>query len=656
MPDWTYQTVFRPVLRSLPYAVAQSLAFGAMGLLGRYRIGRLLISVMGHARPCRDVAVNAGAFELDSPCAMGCGVDLNASAVSAASLLGFGLIEVGPVVAGGTQVAQSGTHWNAEGLRISADQVSLSVADLAESLTRNSIRNGVLVIVRLLVAADADRNEIHDAARQLGTLVDGVSFYLPRQESDEDEVEQLHNLLSDFRSQSVKLFAIVDEDCSEWPANLTSKNSGDVLIDGVILEGGRSGTHEHGRLGQDIVDTTMTSVQRLRRSCSDGLIIANGGVQEPADAVALLGAGANVVILDSGFVKAGPGLPKRINNVVHAIRCSDQKTPKAADVRVPFAHLSWFWAFLLGTSLVIGGLMAMIIGWTRVVLPYDEEFLGMLRDEICGINPRLLPFMSHDRVTLAGTMLALGPLYLSLAWFGDRRGMHWARVTVIASSFVGFLSFFLFLGFGYFDPFHAFITAVLFQFVTLTLRSSLPANNLAEFDLHNTASWKRAMWAQLLTVVHGAVILAGGIVISSFGVTSVLVADDLDFMQTTQDALMQANSRLVPLVAHDRASFGGMLMSTGVAVLLTSLWGWQRGRRWLWWTLLGSGSLAYISTILIHWWVGYTSVRHLLPAYSGVCLLWLSMGLAKEWMFEDASTMNEPLSATTDGNPATPER
>ena len=36
-----------------------------------------------------------------------------------------------------------------------------------------------------------------------------------------------------------------------------------------------------------------------------------------------------------------------------------------------------------------------------------------------------------------------------------------------------FGSFFLFLGFGYFDPFHAFVTAVLFQFLLLMIHSHL---------------------------------------------------------------------------------------------------------------------------------------------------------------------------------------
>jgi hypothetical protein len=48
----------------------------------------------------------------------------------------------------------------------------------------------------------------------------------------------------------------------------------------------------------------------------------------------------------------------------------------------------------------------------------------------------------------------------------------------------------------------------------------------------------------------------------------------------------------------------------------------------------------YGATIVIHWHVGYTSLRHLVPAYAGMVSLWLALGLSWHWMSEDASTAN----------------
>ena len=91
---------------------------------------------------------------------------------------------------------------------------------------------------------------------------------------------------------------------------------------------------------------------------------------------------------------------------------------------------------------------------------------------------------------------------------------------------------------------------------------------------------------------------------------------------------MAVNSQLISLVANDRATFGGMLICCGVVVHLMSLWGFRRGERWVWWTLLTAGTTAYLSTIAIHFAVGYTSFIHLLPAYAGVIALAIGSALA----------------------------
>jgi dihydroorotate dehydrogenase len=64
------------------------------------------------------------------------------------------------------------------------------------------------------------------------------------------------------------------------------------------------------------------------------------------------------------------------------------------------------------------------------------------------------------------------------------------------------------------------------------------------------------------------------------------------------------NPRLLPLVAHDRAGFGGALVSDGLGVLLASLWGYRAGARWLWWTLAGAGAPGFIAGIGVHAAVG----------------------------------------------------
>ncbi|HKR22351.1 MAG TPA: hypothetical protein VJS17_07145, partial [Pyrinomonadaceae bacterium] len=283
----------------------------------------------------------------------------------------------------------------------------------------------------------------------------------------------------------------------------------------------------------------------------------------------------------------------------------------------------------MGAGMLVGGLMALIIAATRIVLPYDESFLGMTRDALPAVNAHLLHFMAHDRITLAGVMVAIGLLYLALSVFGIRNGLHWARQSVLISAFTGFASFFLFLGFGYLDPFHAFVTLALLQLLLLGVHSGLgvyiPATRP---DRRGNSAWELGLWGQLLLVIHGFALLGAGVAISVIGVTHVFVHEDLEFMRTTAGALSSANPRLIPLVAHDRATLGGMLLASGWIFLLPALWGFRRGSSWLWWTLLTSGVIAYTAAIGVHYAVGYLSVKHLLPAFGGLALMLVGLLLS----------------------------
>ena len=57
MPDWTYHTVFRPLLFRLGPDTGRALALGAMGRLARLPLGRRVIQLMGHMAPDGRLAV-----------------------------------------------------------------------------------------------------------------------------------------------------------------------------------------------------------------------------------------------------------------------------------------------------------------------------------------------------------------------------------------------------------------------------------------------------------------------------------------------------------------------------------------------------------------------------------------------------------------------
>lgn len=383
-----------------------------------------------------------------------------------------------------------------------------------------------------------------------------------------------------------------------------------------------------GAAGVWLANADEARVRSLRARFPDAIVIA-GGVIEPADARRLLDAGANVAVVDAGLVESGPGLIKRCNEALLSLQPPpSQPEPLSLDA----ARRAWFWAFVLGLAMFGGGVLAVLIGSTRVVLPYDESLCGMTRDQLARLNPRLLPFMAHDRISLAGTMLSLGILYAALAWNGIRRGAHWAHVTVASSAVVGIIGFFSFLGFGYFDPFHAFVTAILTQFTLLLLAMQPSPPQPPEGEWRETAAWRRGQWGQLLFIVMGAGLTGAGCVIGFIGCTSVFVQTDLEFMRTTAAELRLSYERLVPLVAHDRASLGFMLIASGITVWLSAQWGFRAGARWLWLALAWAGNIAFACAVIVHIAVGYSSPLHLAPAVAGAAIWNVALLLSREWL------------------------
>jgi dihydroorotate dehydrogenase len=643
MPDWSYQTVFRPVLTRLPFEVARGLVFGFFRRLTSVPGGGTVINLLGHMAPDERLRCEVAGLELSSPVGLAAGIDVRGDALGAMARFGSGLIEVGPVSLFGRQSSgEASLDRRRETLINRGRFETVALATIANRLATHQKRQPV--VLRVLVdAVDADtlRSSIRNILDATRDRVDAYSLQLPS-DFPADPQQLLAATVTAFRDAGceVPLFLcvtnkLVVETGREMPARVSQAGVTGLLLDGSLTT--NDGVQERGAA---CFEQTLAATLALRAADPALDMLVSGGVHEPWQAVELLDAGANVVLIDSGLVFGGPGLAKRINETLLATReCSPATIAAEQCVDCePFTRQTWFWAALVAVAMLIGGGLALTIATTRVVLPYDEAFVGMSRDELCGVNDRLLPFLTHDRVTLAGTMLADGILYFGLAIWGIRCGWHWARVTFLVSSIVGFFSFFLFLGFGYFDPFHAFVTAIVFQFVLLAAHSpSMSSPRHLSPDWSNDRAWRAAQWGQLLYVVHGAAVIVAGLVISSFGVSSVFVQTDLDFMQTTVETLAGANPRLIPLIAHDRASFGGMLISCGVATLLTSLWGFRRGAAWVWWSLTLAGSVAYIATIIVHLVVGYTSFTHLVPAYGGLTAIILSGVLAAPYLLRPAT-------------------
>lgn len=599
MPDWSYRTVLRPLLLALGAERARRLAVVTLRPLGRSAPGRSAIDFLGHMRADQRLRRQVAEVDLAGPIALGALIDPEGEALGALSRFGAGLIEVGPVSVSGSTAPPS---WQ-------LDLEKGTVRDTGEERTAG----------------------LEAVARNLATHGSQGAVCVRIAAGDPAAVPTIVARLRDHAA----MFTVEATPGDEAAGIRAAAGSRPVLLritaaDGAgtralrALEAGAAGVWLELELEESIVQATA-----LRGALPPDAAIIAGSVRQPDDARRLLAAGADIAVIHEGLVVSGPGLVKRCNEAL-AASLPPQSDPEP--LSVDSAKRAWFWAFLLGSGMFAGGILAMIIASTRVVLPYDESLCGLTRDQMASLNPRLLPFMAHDRVSLAGTMLSIGIFYGALGWFGIRRGSHWAHVTVLVSAAVGFVSFFFFLGFGYFDPFHAFVTAILTQFtlLCLVLPSSPQQPSVAEWT--ETPAWRRGQWGQLLFILIGVGLTGAGLVISIIGCTSVFVKTDLEFMRTTAAELRLSYDRLVPLVAHDRASLGGMLIANGIAVWLAAQWGMRAGSLWLWTAFAWGGNLAFASALLVHLVVGYAAPLHLAPAIIGWIAWNVALALTRSWM------------------------
>jgi len=281
---------------------------------------------------------------------------------------------------------------------------------------------------------------------------------------------------------------------------------------------------------------------------------------------------------------------------------------------------------LVALGLILSGIFALFLSVTGQFLPHDISFLGMQPRELCDLHQcRIVHFIFHDRVSFGGTLLAIGTLYLWLIAFPLRRREAWAWWTLLLSGTIGFLSFLSYLIYGYLDSWHAVATAGLLPLFLAGLgrtHTLLPAQSRSWRTLLRPGMpmefMTRIGFGRACLLFVGAGMLLAGSVIIILGSTVVFVPQDITYMGFTAAQLNATNPHLVPLIAHDRAGFGGGLASCGLTVLLMV---WKtRPTLALWQTLLVGGITGFGCAIGVHFWMHYLIVSHLVPAGIGAVI------------------------------------
>jgi len=287
---------------------------------------------------------------------------------------------------------------------------------------------------------------------------------------------------------------------------------------------------------------------------------------------------------------------------------------------------------LLAVGLFVSGVFALFLAATVTFLPQDVAFLGMDPRALCAMHEcRIVHFIFHDRVSFGGTLMAIGTLYLWLIAVPLKRGERWAWWTLVLSGAVGFLSFLTWLIYHYLDTWHLTASAALLPLWVLGMwrtRSLLrgPDSWCEVVRPIAPLEWKtRAGVGRACLLFAGAGMIAAGLTIMMLGSTVVFVPQDIVYFGFTPAQLQAINPHLVPLIAHDRAGFGGGLASCGLCVFAI-VWKAPMTRA-LWQALVAAGLIGFGCAIGIHYPMGYMSVSHLAPAWVGAIIYLMGMAM-----------------------------
>ena len=285
---------------------------------------------------------------------------------------------------------------------------------------------------------------------------------------------------------------------------------------------------------------------------------------------------------------------------------------------------------LTAFALFFSGCFALFLSIRREFLPHDITFLQMTPEQLCAMAEcRVVAFMFHDRVAFGGVLVAIAILYFWLSTVPLGEGAAWAWWTIAISGATGFLSFLSYLGYGYLDTWHGVGSAFLvpiFAAGLLCSRSLVRHAATPHVNLVSRRLCGRQRLGHLALLVTGLSMVLAGATILTVGVTRVFVPQDLEFMRLTVADLDAANPRLVPLIAHDRAGFGGGLFSCGSIVAACALFGTPS--RSLWQAFACAGLAGFGAAIGVHVVVGYTDVLHLAPALAGTALFVVGLTFA----------------------------
>ncbi|HEX6333108.1 MAG TPA: hypothetical protein VFZ78_02715 [Flavisolibacter sp.] len=316
-------------------------------------------------------------------------------------------------------------------------------------------------------------------------------------------------------------------------------------------------------------------------------------------------------------------------------------------IAIPLFYDGRFLVVFTGMVLIFSGVFVIIQSFTGHFLPHDTVYLGMDAERLSlYYGGRITRFMFHDRVAFGGSLMAVGILYMWLAEFPLRQGQAWAWWILLISGIIGFGSFLTYLGYGYLDEWHGVATLLLLPFFAVGMIRSwrlLEGGSLGDLlKMVNRPGFHNShQFGILLLLFTGAGMFAAGMTIMIVGMTSILVPQDMEFIGIAScSTLNGVSEKLLPLIAHDRACFGGGVATIGLMIFFIV----RRAEetRSMWETIFLTVNTGFAAAIGIHFYIGYTIPIHIAPAIMGYLIALAGLACTyRRFMTTNGTTMQE---------------
>ncbi|MBI2888704.1 MAG: quinone-dependent dihydroorotate dehydrogenase [Candidatus Liptonbacteria bacterium] len=340
-----YESIVRPLLFALSRRdpeVAHGWALAALRMLGKCLFCRRLCAAYYGVRDSR-LGHRAFGVDFPNPVGLAAGFDKDGEALKGLEALGFGFIELGTV----TRHAQPGNP-RPRMFRLAEDKALINRMGFnnegADAVAARLKKEGKLSIPLGVSIGKSKITPLKEAAEDYAysfrALYPYGDYFAVNVSSPNtpglralQEAEQLDRILA----QLVKEREALQAGLKTAPKPILVKIAPDLsfeAIDAVLKvcaargvagiiavnttlsrEGAQSGnaTEAGGLSGKPLFQKALEIVRHIRARAPEFAIIAGGGIFTAEDAFAMLGAGADLLQVYTGFIYRGPGLAREIN-------------------------------------------------------------------------------------------------------------------------------------------------------------------------------------------------------------------------------------------------------------------------------------------------------------------------------------------------------